>query len=169
MADDYTFEEIGNVVRQLEPLHSPIMTVLLDVPWREVTRSGWPFAAIMHQLSVRRQENTAPAFDAIIGPIQQFHAALKAELAGSPATVSQNMAEAARQYLEATSSSPEHQSGLGTATAALTIGLSSTPVDVSALETAQNIVKQIVASPVDLDAALMSHWPVFQVWSLYRF
>jgi hypothetical protein len=78
------------------------------------------------------------------------------------------MVDAAKQYLEAAATSPEHQSGLGTATAALTIGLTSTPVDVAALETAQNIIKQIVVSPIDLDAALMSHWPVFHLWSLYR-
>jgi hypothetical protein len=122
----------------------------------------------MHQLSVRRRENTAPPFDALTGRFQQFHAALIADLAGSPPTLSPMMLEAAKQYLEAAAASPEQQSGLGTATAVLTIGLCSTPVDVSALESAQNIVKQIVASPVDLDAALMSHWPIFQVWSLYR-
>lgn len=165
IADDYTADELGHMVRQIEPLHSPLMTVLLDIPWAQVTQSMWPFAAVLHQLSLRRREALPPEFDQLKGVHQQFHAFITAALAeGKAAEAPAVLGEAAQQYIDATRDAPP--SATGTAAAVLARGLAQR--DAAALDAAQSLVQQLVASPTDLDAFLVSHWPVFQLWSLYR-
>ena len=47
-------------VRQLEPLHSPVMTVLLDVPWREVREDTPPTAAFCDWVPPPRPAPASP-------------------------------------------------------------------------------------------------------------
>ena len=114
-------DEFGLMIRETEPLHSPLMTMLLDVPWAEVTTSGWPFAAILHQVSLRRRQPVAPAFDDLSGLHQQFHTFLTDALANFSEETAKEISIGAQQYIEALRDAPP--SPLATAAAALAAGL----------------------------------------------
>merc|ERR1719253_1982821 len=100
ISDEYSPVEVGQMFRAIEPVHSPVMTMLLDMPWRSLVNSGWPWAAIMHQVSLRRREQSPPPMDQLSGVHLQFQQFLMQTINGplekdTPAVVS----EAAEMYL----------------------------------------------------------------------
>jgi hypothetical protein len=163
LADDVDADELGQTIQFTEPLHSPLMTMLIDIPWAEVTGSGWPFAAVLHQISLRRRPIVPPEFDGLEGLHQQFHTFLTDSLAELTEETIEQVSLGAQQYIEALRDTQPMP--LGTAAAALASGLATR--DESALVSAQEIMQKLIQSPQDLDDTFVSHWPVYQLWSLY--
>merc|ERR1719253_1873043 len=38
----------------VEPIASPVLTLLLDVPWAALAQAGWPFFGLLSQLNHRK-------------------------------------------------------------------------------------------------------------------
>lgn len=149
-------------------IHSPVLTILLDVPWRLVIQSGWPLFAMLAQLHLRaRRPESVPTTG---GPAEEyFHTLAKSleqhqvdSLAGLGATflrleegrahasayVTPGLCALASQLL-----SPE----VGTA-AGMPAG--------DALQRVQGFFRQAVQSIEDLQGTLDSAWPFFGVLHL---
>merc|ERR1740130_1170660 len=70
-------------------LHSPLLTILLDVPWPRLMRSGWPLFGLLAQLAFRSPASADEPFGD--GLIARYYRSLHAGLAKpiSPAALAQ--------------------------------------------------------------------------------
>lgn len=148
-----------------EQLASPVLTMLLDMPWAALSQTGWPLLALLAQINQPKAQLGAlndERVDGLDSPIaRQFQAQLMAALAARDGGAAQ---EAATAYL---STSP--QSGSETALASLTAlaaqALASPDPQerLQILDILQQALKQVVGSGPELDLALSTRWPLWGV------
>lgn len=150
-----------------EQLTSPVLTMLLDVPWAALAASGWPIFGLMGQMNLRKQHvegamNTE-ALDGLADPIsQQFLAYLLTALQNGDANM---MQQAGAAYLQADGESPQGGSGsaLGplTAIAAQAAAAANVQDRGAFLQGMQQGFKQVIGSGPELDIALSTNWPLW--------
>jgi len=148
----------------LEQVSSPVMTLLLDVPWAATAQSGWPLFALLGTLNMRKGH--VPG--ALNGPeVDGLH-----DQAGQ--TLQAELAQALRvgdvMALERAGASFLAKESQGSALAPLTAlavqALGTGEQErVGLLQTLQAAFKQVIATAPELDIALSTNWPL---WGLLQ-
>jgi hypothetical protein len=141
---------------------SPVMTMLLDIPWLATAQSGWPFMAILGQISHQKSDVLGPVLnvDAVDGLANEqikayFNDLVEAQKQGDMI----GMAHSSREFLRM-----DHQgSPFGTmtalaASAALSMNLQER---LKGLELLQDSFRQAISNPQELDIALTIRWPLW--------
>jgi hypothetical protein len=143
---------------------SPVMTMLLDIPFLSMAQSGWPFLAILahfssHKVKLLQGMLNQEAIDGLQNEV------VKAYFDAMSETLQKNdvvaMATASNMYLR----SPPPDSAYATLTAiaassAIEMNLQQRLDSIQAL---QDGLRQTVSTPQELDIALTIRWPL---WSL---
>jgi len=148
----------------LEQVSSPVMTLLLDVPWAATAQSGWPLFALLGTLNMRKSHVpgalNSPEVD---GLHEQAGMMLQAEL-------SQALQAGDAGALERAGASFLQKDAQGSALAPLTalaVQAIGSPMQerMGLLQTLQAAFKQVIASAPELDIALSTNWPL---WGLLQ-
>lgn len=145
-----------------EPLASPVLTMLLDIPWVELAQAGWPFFGLLAQINLRKGEVAgAMNTDAIDGLDDHAARSFKAELSAALAAADGLAVEkAASTFLQA----DPKGSALGPLTALAAQAVAAAPPErVQILQALQLGFRQVIGSAGELDIALSTQWPL---WAL---
>jgi len=145
----------------VERLASPVMTLIIEVPWVALVQSGWPIFGLLAQLNQRRmQTGTAnpPEVDGLNGKYESlflrelFEALAKGD--------GRQLEESSRIFMSL-------EGTTGTALAALTAVAGQAAADrppqekLQVLQQLQKGFQQAIGSAVELDIALGTRWPLF--------
>jgi hypothetical protein len=171
----------GGVLLGAHAIHSPLLTVLLDVPWRLLMSSGWPIFGMLAQLHLRaRQRQTIPTVGAAAEYFRDLGTSLERREAAQFDETGSSLErhEAARlAYLGAaflrSDEGRAHATAyvipglcaLGSQLLSPEVGTPNMPVD-SALQQVQGFFRQAVQSIEDLQGTLDSAWPLYSVLHL---
>lgn len=156
----------GGSILAAHSIHQPLLTVLIEVPWRQVLESGWPLFAMLAQMHLRaRQANTAPVggaaekyFHALVGGLERREAGRLATLGAEFLRSEEGRSHASAHIL----------SGLCALASQLLspeVGTSGMPTD-AALKQVQNFFRQAVTSVEDVQGTLDTAWPLYGVLHL---
>jgi len=149
----------------LEQLSSPVMTMLLDVPWAATAQAGWPIFGLLGLLNMKKGQldgilNTLE----IDGMADVPGQALQIELATALQAADGNMLmQAGANYLARAEMAGTQGSALAplTALAAQAAGNPSAQERLGFMQVLQTAFKQVVGSAAELDVALSTNWPVW--------
>jgi len=171
----------GGTLLGAHALHSPLLTVLLDVPWRLLVHSGWPIFGMLAQLHLRaRERQTAPT----VGPAAVYfhdltaslerrdakpHAQLERGLATQEAARIAHLGAAFLRSDEGRIYASDHVipglCALASQLLSPEVGTTSMPME-DALQQVQGFFRQAVQSIEDLQGTLDSAWPLYSVLHL---
>lgn len=156
-------ENGGNIAPQLrnEKLTSPMLTLLLDIPWKEF-QPMWPVFGFYAQIAMRRikQHQNNDMVDGLTHPeLQQFanalnYGILQGDLGGLNAL--------ATAYLE-TGGEGVQESPLAFVTALFTQAATTEKKDEAEdlFMVAQGVLKKMIHNVEDLDTTFASRWPLW--------
>lgn len=154
-------------LHSLPSIHSPILTILLDVPWRIVMRSGWPIFALLAQLSLRQPQGAdVPVTGGLIlDYFTSLHAGLLKEKADALAGLGAQYIQTAESSADGLQSSPMHVMPALCALAAQLLGSGALEPEHSeaTLQHMQSFFRQQVSSISDLQGTIDSAWPLHAV------
>eukprot|EP00927_Polykrikos_kofoidii_P079087 TRINITY_DN75876_c0_g1_i1.p1 TRINITY_DN75876_c0_g1~~TRINITY_DN75876_c0_g1_i1.p1 ORF type:complete len:296 (-),score=68.78 TRINITY_DN75876_c0_g1_i1:107-994(-) len=147
-----------------EPIASPVLTMLLDVPWVALAVSGWPVFGLLNQINLRKQliPGVMQSIEALDGTTDANTKSFLAEVTTSLGSGDKAaLAKAGAAFLKQESKG----SALGplTALAAQAIGSPSLDERGALLQTVQAGFKQVLGTAAELDMALTTQWPVFGI------
>lgn len=145
----------------LEQLASPVLTMLLDVPWVVTGQSGWPIFGLLSQINLRKQQVpgalNGEEVDGLNEPAgQQLLVDLAGALqSGEPA----HLAGAGGSYLQ----KETRGSALAPLTAIAAQAYSSQDPQQRAaiLQSLQQGFQQVMSTAPELDIALSTNWPLW--------
>jgi hypothetical protein len=171
----------GGFLLGAHAIHSPLLTVLLDVPWRLVIHSGWPLFGILAQLHLgARQRHTPPTtgsaaeyFRDLVATLERRDARLQADLgAGLERHEGARLAHLGAAFLRSEEGRAHASTYVIPGLCALAsqllspeVGTESMPID-NALQQVQGFFRQAVQSIEDLQGTLDSAWPLYSVLHL---
>jgi len=144
-----------------EPLASPVLTMLLDMPWAALAQAGWPIFGLLSQINLRKAQIGALNDDAVDGmdapAAKQFQAELAIALSSKDGLAAQR---AASTYL---AGGVQGASALGPLTAMATQAMASPEPQerMQLLDVMQQAFKQVIGSGPELDLALSTKWPLW--------
>lgn len=145
----------------VERLASPVMTLILEVPWVAIAQSGWPIFGLLAQMNQRRVQTASanpPEVDGLHGKYEPlflrelFEALAKGD--------SRQLEESSRIFMSLDGTT-------GTALALLTAVAGQAAADRSPQEKLQLLqqlqtgFRQAIGSAAELDIALGTQWPLF--------
>lgn len=144
-----------------EPLASPVLTMLLDIPWVEIAKSGWPIFGLLAQINLRKAETpealNTPELDGLGDPAaQQFQAELAAALEASDGP---GVERAASSFLQKDAAA--NALAPLTALAAQALAVSDGQARAEYLKAMQIGVRQAIGNAGELDVALSTNWPLW--------
>jgi len=159
-----TIDSDGELIGQIKSkgeLSSPIMTLVLDVPWTSY-QPEWPMFGLLAQAAVQRSR-THTNSEAIDG-IQQ--AELKQHCSAMNRAIGESDLESLKALSQAfidSGAAALEASPIGFLTAILTqAAVAPTKKDAQAMfSEAQILMKRMISSPADLEVTLGSHWPLW--------
>lgn len=160
-----TVEAPGGIVQYFQEhpaIASPVMTMLLDIPWVSVAQSGWPLFGILAQINYQKNKLLAPMLnlDAVDGIANEAVAAYYEVMSTSRDNGDMmGMATASQMYLRNTP--PGSPYGTLTAlatTCAVTMDLRER---FKGIQTLQDSFRQALTSAAELDIALTVRWPLW--------
>jgi len=143
-----------------EQLASPVLTLLLDVPWAAVAQSRWPLFGLMAQLNLRKSHvQGAMNTDVVDGLDDPTGRAYQSELTTAcAASDAATLEKASLSFLQAETKG----SALGPLTALSAQAVAAQPADKPGLLQATQIgFKQAIGSAGELDVALSTQWPLW--------
>jgi hypothetical protein len=140
---------------------SPVLTMLLDIPWVSMAQSGWPFFAILAQINFQKVKLLSPMLNvaAVDGLANEAVSAYFDLMTGPTSADMHAMATASQMYLR----NPPPDSLYGTLTAmatqaAISMDIQERLKDIQAL---QEGFRQTILTPSELDIALTIRWPLW--------
>lgn len=150
----------------MEPLASPVLTLLLDVPWAATAQGGWPLFGFLAQLNLRKVQvvGTAgsEAIDGLADPAAQaFFTSLQTAFGKDGAALEAT----AQAFLK------QEKAGGGSALPSLcamtaqAVGTADMPTRAQMLGATQQGMKQVIGDGAELDIALTTMWPL---WGLLQ-
>lgn len=154
---------VAQFFQEHEAMASPIMTLLLDVPWVSVALSGWPFFGLMsqigfHKLSLLGSLLNKDAVDNLEDDITRtfFNELMEAKRQGQMGT----MMHASNVYMH---QSAKGGNALGTLTAlSVQTAMEMDPRKrVEGLQVIQTGFRQALTSFAELDIILTTRWPLW--------
>lgn len=147
-----------------EQLSSPVLTLLLDVPWVVLAQSGWPVFAMLGQINMRKgavpEAINSDAIDGVADPAgQEFQAYLMGGLQAGNIQVVEQISSA---YMQA-GMPASGGSALAplTALAAQATGGRGLQQHLDVLDALQSAFKQVIGTGAELDVALSTRWPLW--------
>lgn len=153
---------IAQYFQEHTPVASPVLTMLLDIPWVSTARSGWPFFGVLAQIQYQKTRILAPMInvDAVDGlgsepVIAFFNVMTEAQQQGDMLA----MATASSMFLQ----HPIQGSPYATLTAMSTQAAMSMNIGerLQSIEMLQKGFKQAISTPSELDIALTIRWPMW--------
>jgi len=155
-------QSIAQYFTENSDITSPIMTMLLDIPWASVAQSGWPFFGVLAQINYQKVKVLSPMLDvaAIDGLVNEpilayFELMMASQQSGDMLA----MAAASEMYLR----DPPEGSPYAGLTAMASRAAFSMDVQerLQAIGTLQDAFKQALREPSELDIALTIRWPLW--------
>lgn len=154
--------ELAQYLQEHPKVASPVMTMLLDIPWPAMAESGWPFMGIMAQLNYQKAKVVGPmlnmngvdglASDSISA---YFDVMTEAQKGGDMVA----MATASQMFLRSSPPGSPYATLTAMATeAATSLNIESRWKRVQAL---QDGFKQVITSASELDISLAVRWPLW--------
>jgi hypothetical protein len=161
LVNDQKGELIGKQIESNEPLTSPMLTLLLDIPWASY-QPMWPYFGFLAQMAIKRVQSKQNdlGIDGLQGPeLQQFLNAFDVSIVNGDLPSIKSLAEA---YL-ATGDDGVRESPIAFLTALFAkAATSEDKAEVQELFlAAQTVIKRMVFKPQDLDTLLSSRWPLW--------
>mmetsp|Transcript_73448 Transcript_73448/g.192613 ORF Transcript_73448/g.192613 Transcript_73448/m.192613 type:complete len:304 (-) Transcript_73448:266-1177(-) len=146
-----------------EQLSSPVLTLLLDVPWVVLAQSGWPVFAMLAQINMRKgmvpEVINSDAIDGVADPAgQEFQAYLMAGLQAGNIQVVEQVSAA---YLQMGSQVGGSALAPLTALAAQATGGKGVQRHLEVLDALQAGFKQVIGTGAELDVSLSTRWPLW--------
>lgn len=156
--------------RRSENLASPVLTMLLDIPWVETAISGWPLFGVLAQVAFHKVAVLGPALDGsdIDGLNDGAARAYYDQIVSAQQTGDiEAMAMAAASYIQTPinvtdQGEPPIFSSLSAA-ATQALAQSNVQQRLDLMHDIQGSLKSRLTSPADLEVALTTRWPI---WSL---
>jgi len=146
-----------------EQLASPVLTMILDVPWVVIAQSGWPVFGLLGQICLRKHHvagalNTEDV-DGLNDPAsRKLQAELMAAIQGGNAAA---QSQAGLTFLQNDGANRGSAFPPLTALATQAVGASDMQERGSVLVALQQGVKQVVGSGAELDVMLSTQWPLW--------
>jgi len=159
-----TIDSDGELIGQIkskDQLSSPILTLLLDVPWTAY-QPEWPLFGLLAQAAVRRSQTHTnnEAIDGLVQPeLKQFASAMNNAIGES----NLEALKALSQTFIDSGADAMQVSPIGFLTAIFTQAATApTKTEAAAMfSDAQILLKRMITSPADLEVTLGSHWPLW--------
>lgn len=160
-----TVEEPSGIVQYFQDhpsVASPVLTMLLDIPWVSMAQSGWPFLGILAQINYQKTKILTPMLnvDAVDGLSNEairayFDLMTSSQTSGDMLA----MATASQMYLR----NPPPGSPYATLTALATSAAISMDVQerLKSIQNLQEGFRQAITTPSELDIALTIRWPLW--------
>lgn len=153
---------IAQYFQEHQAISSPVLTMLLDIPWIAMAQSGWPFFGVMAQINYQKSMLLSPvlnleAVDGLADEAVKAFFDVMQEARGNGDMLS--MATASGMYLR--------NIPTGSPYASLTAMATQTAISMDiqerlkGIETLQQLVKQAMTTPAELDIALTMRWPLW--------
>jgi len=141
---------------------SPVLTMLLDIPWLATAQSGWPLFGILGQINFQKAKLLGPVLNlpAIDGLANEAVVAYFELMTGSQQTGDMlAMATASQMYLR----NPPPGSPYAALTAMATQAAVSMNLQerLTGIRTLQESFQQALTTPPELDIALTIRWPLW--------
>lgn len=148
-----------------EQLSSPVLTMLLDVPWVALAQTGWPIFGLLAQINLRKAElQGALNDDSVDGLLEPESQAYQAYLSASlDASDGATLVAASNAYL---STNAKASLGQLTAIAAQVLALPTAAEKAQQLQVLQAGFKQVIQTAAELDIALSTQWPLWAILHL---
>jgi hypothetical protein len=158
--------EAGGSLSATPSLHSPLLTILLDVPWTNIMLSGWPLFGILSQLNLQqKQKSDLPT----TGGSAEYFTALRSAISDQRPEVLASLGADFVKQQDESGTAVEPQTGVMPALCALASQLLGTGVfaDLARAEESlrhmQSFYKQAVNGIDDLQSTIDSAWPLYGV------
>jgi len=154
--------ELAQYLQEHPKVASPVMTMLLDIPWPAMAESGWPFMGILAQLNYQKAKVVGPMLNmnGVDGLASEaisayFDVMTEAQKGGDMVA----MATASQMFLR---NSPPG-SPYATLTAMATEAATSLNIEArwKRVQALQDGFKQVITSPSELDISLAIRWPLW--------
>lgn len=153
---------MAQFLQETPAMASPILTLLLDIPWVSTALSGWPFFGLLAQVSMHKVNVMQGALnnDAVDGLIDDAGRNFFTEI--SAASQKEDLASmyyASNRYLQ----QPNHGNVMGqmTALATETVMQSDVKMRMESVTWLQQQMRNVISTPAELDIALTSRWPLW--------
>eukprot|EP00928_Gymnodinium_smaydae_P047105 TRINITY_DN31420_c0_g1_i1.p1 TRINITY_DN31420_c0_g1~~TRINITY_DN31420_c0_g1_i1.p1 ORF type:complete len:293 (+),score=67.46 TRINITY_DN31420_c0_g1_i1:52-879(+) len=146
---------------QLEQISSPVLTLLLDVPWLAVAHSGWPIFGLLSQLNLRKREVASDIdlneLDGTNDPlVKMFKVSLSGLIQSADLRAMDNVASS---FLE---QQPKNCAmAIVTAVSVQAAAMPDANVRAQLVQALQASFKQMIGSALELDVAISTGWPVW--------
>lgn len=146
-----------------EQIASPVLTMLLDVPWVALSQAGWPILGLLSQVNLRKAHHSASAIntealDGLADPasrqfLEQMGMALQS---GNQA----GLEAVASAFLQ---KEPPSGNALAMlcALAAQAVATTQVQTRVQLLDALQAAMRQVIGSAAELDIGLSTQWPLW--------
>eukprot|EP00927_Polykrikos_kofoidii_P056752 TRINITY_DN5082_c0_g2_i1.p1 TRINITY_DN5082_c0_g2~~TRINITY_DN5082_c0_g2_i1.p1 ORF type:complete len:415 (-),score=82.41 TRINITY_DN5082_c0_g2_i1:123-1367(-) len=146
----------------IEQVASPVLTMLLDLPWAAVAMSGWPLFGLLNQINLKKHQIPAvvQSMEELDGTNDSITKSFMAEVSAA-LTNGDNAALAKAGAAFLTQESTGSALGPLTGVAAQAVGAAKIEERAAFLEALQGLFKQVVSSGAELDMALTTQWPLF--------
>jgi len=160
-----TVDSDGELIGQIkskDQISSPILTLLLDVPW-STYQPEWPMFGLLAQAAVKRSKTHTnnEAIDGLVQPeLKQFASAMNRAIGE---TNLENLRGLSQAFIDSGADGAMQASPIGYMTAVFTQAATApTKQEAKAvLSDAQILLKSMITSPADLEASLGSQWPMW--------
>eukprot|EP00747_Dinoflagellata_sp_TGD_P163683 gnl/TRDRNA2_/TRDRNA2_182627_c0_seq1.p1 gnl/TRDRNA2_/TRDRNA2_182627_c0~~gnl/TRDRNA2_/TRDRNA2_182627_c0_seq1.p1 ORF type:complete len:459 (-),score=97.50 gnl/TRDRNA2_/TRDRNA2_182627_c0_seq1:69-1403(-) len=144
-----------------EQIASPVLTLLLDVPWLHTSRSGWPFFGLLAQLNLRKHHAVGALNPDVVDGLDEpaaraFHTEL---LRAIPLMDLNAMDKASTPFLQLNLKGGSL--GALTAMAAQAVSKPQPAERAALLQVVQASIQQVIGSAAELDLALSTQWPLW--------
>lgn len=156
---------IAQFLQETPVMASPILTLLLDIPWMSTALSGWPFFGMLAQLAMHKVNLLTGVLnnDAVDGLADDTARTFFTEI--SSASQREDLAtmyQASNKYLSYMEKS-NSANALGQMTALATETVMQTDVKqrMESVQWLQQQMRKIISTPAELDLALTSRWPLW--------
>lgn len=143
-----------------EQISSPVLTLLLDVPWAAIAQAGWPLFGLLAQIGLRKSQAAAINTDAIDGMNDPAVRAFADELQLALGRDGAALEAAAQAFLQKETAAGSPLAPM-TAMAAQAAGTPQLPERAQMLGALQAGLKQSVGDAAELDVALSTKWPLW--------
>jgi hypothetical protein len=151
---------LAQLFSSIEQMASPVLTLLLDVPWAATAQAGWPLFGLLAQINARKAQLPGINTDAIDGMSDPSTQAFAAELQAALGKDGAALEAAAKGYLQKDPASGSVTAPM-TAMAAQAAGTPQLSERAQMLGALQGGLKQAIGDAVELDIAMSTKWPLW--------
>lgn len=157
---------VAQFLQDTPVMSSPMLTILLDIPWVATALSGWPFFGILSQVAMHKVDLMKGALnnDAVDGLSDETAKAYFREVyEAAPNSDLARMAQASFAYMASTTAGSSDVLGQLTAMATQAAVQTDVKQRMDTVQALQRMFRNVIATPSELDIALTTRWPLWGV------